>query len=193
MIKIKKILFPLFSLFLIYRSIELVRKLIASKPNDYSNPDVLTISSLLTLFITGIFAFPGFAYATSRILPDSYYKIKKPKVLNWIYKILGVKYFTALLLIAFWGRKKNRKKYFDGTRKGLQNFIYQTKQSEFGHMSAFLVILVISIFLLGHGYFYLSIIVSLINIIGNLYPIILQRFHRMRIEKLTMYKNPKKN
>ena len=184
MIKLKKILFPLFSLFLIYRSIELVRKLNSSNPNDYSNLEVLSISFLLTLFITGIFAFPGFAYATSRILPDSFYKIKNPKVLNRIYKILGVKYFTAFLLFAFWGRTKNRKKYFDGTRKGLQNFIYQTKQSEFGHLGAFLVILVISIFLLGHGYFYLSIIISLINILGNLYPIILQRYHRMRIEKL---------
>jgi len=157
----------------------------ASEPNQFTNIEALIVSFLLTLFITGIFAFIGFAYPSNRILPDSYYEIKNPIVLKHISKILGVKYFQLLLLFAFWGRKKNRKKYFNGTKKGLKNFIFQTKQSEVGHFLAFIVILISSFILLLHGYIFIVIIITLINIIGNVYPIILQRTHRLRIEKLT--------
>ena len=166
-----------------------MRDLIASKPSEFSTFEALIISFLFTLFVTGIFAFIGFAYPSSNILPDRYYKIKNPLILKWIYKVLGIKYFRLLLLFAFWGRKNNRKKYFNGTKKGLKNFIFQTKQSEFGHLGAFIVILISSIILLVHGYVFLVIITTLINIIGNLYPIILQRSHRIRIEKMSMYNN----
>ena len=92
-----------------------------------------------------------------------------------------------MLLFAFWGQKTNRRKYFNGTKTGLKNFIFQTKQSEFGHLGAFVVIVILSVILLVHGYVFLVIIVTLINIIGNVYPVILQRSHRMRIEKITKY------
>ena len=166
-----------------------MRGLISSDPNEYSNNEVLIISFLLNLFITGVFAFIGFAYPSSRILSDSYYEIKSPKVLNSISKVLGIKYFRLLLLFAFWGRKNNRKKYFNRTKKGLINFVFQTKQSEFGHLGAFVVIIIFSFILLIHGYIFLVIITTLINILGNAYPVILQRSHRMRIEKITKYNN----
>lgn len=184
---LKKILFPIFSLFLVFRTIELIKNLSTSNPNDFSFLEFLVISFLLTLFITGVFAFLGFAYPTSKFLPDDYYKIKNPKRLNQLYKILGVKYFRIFLLLIFWGRNKNRQKYFDGNRKGLLNFIYQAKQSEFGHLSALVSILIVSVYLLVHGYTLLSTVITLLNIIGNLYPVLLQRYHRIRIEKITRY------
>jgi len=182
---LKKILFPLFSLFLCYRSIELIRSLISSDPNEFNNTEALIIAFLLTIFITGIFAFVGFAYPSSRIISDKYYNNKNPKVLNKVCKVLGIKYFRFFLLFSFWGRENNRKKYFNGTKKGLENFIFQTKQSEFGHLGAFLVIGILSFILLIYGYILMVIIITLINIIGNFYPVILQRSHRMRIEKIT--------
>lgn len=180
----KKLLFPLFSLFLAFRTVELLGKLISSKPGDLSNSEVLVVAFLLSLFITGTFAFLGFAYSTSSIISDDYYKIKKPKTLSSAYELLGVKYFRVLLLLVFWARKKNRRKYFDGTKKGLRNFIYQTKQSEFGHLAAFIAIFLCSVFLLMNGFVFLSIVMTLINVLGNVYPVLLQRFHRMRIERI---------
>lgn len=182
---IKKILFPIFSIFLAYRSIDLMKSLIHSDVAGYSNFEQIVISFLLNLFITGIFAFTGFAYKTSRILPENYFKIKNPKLLNFIYRIFGIEYFRFILILAFWGRKNNREKYFDGTKRGLQNFIFQTKQSEFGHLGAFIAILISSIVLLFKGYYFLVIIASVFNIAGNFLPVILQRKHRMRIEKVT--------
>lgn len=164
-----------------------MRNIISSDPKDYGNIEVWIISFLLTLFITGAFAFIGFAYPTSRILWESYYEIKNPKRLTAISKILGIKYFQFFILFAFWGWKKNKKKYFNGTKKGLKNFIFQTKQSEFGHLGALMVILILSLILLIHGYTFLVIIITPINIFGNLYPVILQRSHRLRIKEITKY------
>lgn len=95
---------------LCYRSVELMRGLISSDPNEFSNSEVFIISFLLSLFITGVFAFIGFVYPSNRILSDNYYKIKSPKVLNFLCKILGIKYFRLFLIFAFWGRRTNRKK-----------------------------------------------------------------------------------
>lgn len=175
------------SLFLFYQSIELVKILYSSVPNEFSGLETLILSFLLTLFITGVFAFIGFAYPTSRILPDSYYKTTHPKSLKSLYKLLGIKYFRALLLIAFWGRKNNQMKYFNGTKNGLHHFVFQTKQSEFGHLGASLMIVVYSAILATQGYFYLIVIMTILNILGNIYPIVLQRFHRVRIEKIRNY------
>jgi hypothetical protein len=180
----KKIAYPLFSLFLLYRTIVLVEELISSDPMALSNNEMLRYALLLALFITGIFAFPGFAFPTNKILPEGYYKIKNPRMLLQVYHALGIKYFNFMLLAVYWGKKNNRRKYFDGTRRGLPNFIYQSKQSEFGHLDGFVTIFIVSIFLIAKGYVILVAILTVINIFGNLYPLILQRYHRIRIEKL---------
>ncbi len=139
---------------------------------------------LLSLFGTGFFAFIGFAYPTSRLIGSSYYKLRNLKMLTLTYNVLGVKYFKYLLLLFFWGTKNNRKKYFDGTKSSIKIFVYQTHQSEFGHLGGFLLLLPCSLLLAIKGYFQMSVILFIINIIGNFYPIILQRYHRIRIKKL---------
>ncbi len=105
-----------------------------------------------------------------------------------MYKILGIKYFKWLLLLFFWGKKNNREKYFDGSRRGINNLLFQSKQSEFGHLGAFFVISIIVGFLLSEKYYLLVSFAMIINIIGNFYPVILQRHHRMRVAKLMLHK-----
>jgi len=181
---IKKILFPLFSLFLLYQSVLLMKQVMSSKPDQFAGTEVWFIAGFLVLCITGIFAFPGFAYPTNRLIPLSYYKIKNPKRLKLFYRILGVNYFRIFLLVFFWGWKKNRRKYFDGTRGGIKNFIYQSKQSEFGHLAAFITISLASVILLFYKHLQVFLLLVLLNVVANLYPVILQRYHRIRIEKI---------
>jgi len=138
---------------------------------------------MINLCFTGVFAFVGFVLPTSKLLPKAYYKIKNPKLLNLIYKVIGVPVFRFFLMLLFWGRAKNRKKFFDGTRTGIRNFIYQTHQSEFGHLMAFIAINLVTIIMLYKGYSTLLILTLGINIIGNFYPIILQRHHRIRLKR----------
>ncbi len=181
---LKKLLFPLFSAFLAFRSIELVRGLLAQSPDRFSWVDMAFTAVIFNLFVTGVLAFIGFAYPSHRLLPTSYYTIRSPKWLSKAYTFLKVEIFRKAIMIVFWGSEKNRKKYFDGTRSGINNLIYQSKQSEFGHLGALVLILGVAILLLTKGYFLLFILTTIINLIGNGYPILLQRHHRMRIQRI---------
>ena len=181
---IKKILFPLFSVFLFYRTLELLKQVKGTNPLDYSNTEIAVIAILLALFVTGIFAFIGFAYPTSRLLPETYYRIKNPKRLLQVCSFLGIRYFRTFLLVFFWGWQKNRRKYFNGTRSGIHNFLYHARQSEFGHLMAFVSLLLTGLLLLFYGHVLLFLLLTLINVIGNLYPVLLQRHHRIRINKV---------
>lgn len=181
----KKILFPFISCFLLYQSISLVSYLTKTDAGRMSFYQVLMIAVLLNLFITGVFAFTGFAYPTSKILPDAYYRVRNGSSVISIYKLLGVEHFKNFLLLAFWGRQKNRKRYFDGTKNGLCNFDFQTRQSEFGHLISLIFLCIISIPLLSASHYLLTTLVLLINFIGNFYPIILQRKHRLQITRVT--------
>ncbi len=182
---IKKLLFPIFSIFLTFQSIKLVNSIYFSSIKEFNWIVIILFSIAINLFVTGIFAFLGFAFSTSKLLPDSYYKIKNAQMLSTLYQILGVKYFKMFLMVAFWGKEKNRKKYFNGSKSGVENFDYQTRQSEFGHLVAFIAILVISFMLLFKGYYTIFLATNTLNIIANFYPILLQRMHRVQIERVT--------
>lgn len=189
----KKILLSLASIFLTYRSVELLKILDNTSQSQFNWIGKIAFSFALNLFVTGIFALVGFAFLTSKILPNSYYKIKNSENLTLVYNIMGVEYFKLLLLKLFWGTEKNRKKYFNGTKTGIAHFEMQTRQSEFGHLIAFIAIVMISIFILIKGHIAIFIITTIINVIGNFYPIILQRNHRIQIERLKLIFNRRKS
>ena len=180
----KKILFSCFSAFLCYQSYGLISQIMRSNPAEFEIIDTAAVAFLLNLFVTGIFAFVGFVFPTNKVLGTSYYRIANPNRLSRVYNLLQVELFRKLLLFFFWGRGKNRAKYFNGTRKGLTNFIYQSIQSEIGHLLAFISIGVVSLVLLFFQHFEMVFMATLINVIGNLYPIILQRHHRIRIDRI---------
>lgn len=135
---------------------------------------------IINLYITGVFAFSGFALPTQRFLPPSYYNIYNSKLLSSVYRTLNVDLFKKILLATLWKGKKQRKKYFNGKVDGIRNLELQSMKSEFGHLLPFMIIFLISIYLIINHLTLLGISTLVINMIGNLYPIILQRHHRMR-------------
>jgi hypothetical protein len=181
---VKKILFPLIAIFLAFRSYEIIRTLWLADPSEFSLRIKLLLSFLLNLFITGIFAFMGFAYKTNRLLPENFYRIKNKELTSKLYNILHVEYFKKFLLLLFWGKQKNRQKYFDGSKSGLENLDYQTRQSEFGHLAALVMIQlsVVTMFIKGH--YLIAILTTALNFISNFYPVLLQRNHRIQIERI---------
>jgi hypothetical protein len=60
----KKIIFPSFGLILLYLTVEMMRQLLHAQASELDLTANLFLSFLLTLYITGMFAFPGFAYPT---------------------------------------------------------------------------------------------------------------------------------
>lgn len=177
-----------------YSAIDLISLLNRSQPTVFTIPEIIGNSIRLNLFITGVFAFPGFVFLTNKLLPDSYYQVKHPKQLIIIYNVLGVKFFKWLLLAFYWGRKKNRKNYFNGSKNGLENFDTKTRQSEFGHLASFVVILIVSLVLMAKGHIAICFMTTVMNVAGNAYPVILQRYHRIQIQRLkrVLYKRDEK-
>lgn len=180
---LKKIGLTLASLILAYNTFKLIAIFFNLPQSEFSLLAIIISASAFNLMITGVFAFLGFAYPTNKILPHAYYKIKNINSLHLIYKMLGVNYFKNFLLLTFY-RKADNKKYFNGTKAGILLFDYNTKQSEFGHLLAFGSILIVSFILLfiGHNKVFLSI--QPINIVLNLYPVLLQRKHRIQIQHI---------
>lgn len=181
---VKKILSVFISTAFVALSYYLITAVLSSTPTNYNLALTILNSWGITAFITGVFAFTGFVFATHKLFGSRYYKIKSPRILITMYKLLGISFFRKGTIFFFWGSKKNRSRFFNGTKEGLQNFIYQSKQSEFGHLGSLLVILPVSILFLSKGFLFYAIVTSSFNIIGNLYPIILQRYHRIRIENI---------
>ena len=180
----KKILFVFISIVFMVLSYYMILSILSGNPSNYNLIFIILNSWAATACITGIYAFTGFVFPTHRLFGTRYYKIYNPRLLTSSYKLLGVSLFRKGLLFFFWGAKKNRTKYFNGTRGGFENFIYQSKQSEFGHLGSLLVILPVSILFWSRGFVLFALITTVFNILGNLYPILLQRYHRIRIERL---------
>lgn len=179
----KKILFTALSLLLAYNTYKLTAVFFELPPEKFSLLGIIVSAVALNFLITGAVAFLGFVYPTSRILSNNYYQIKNPKTLNLWYKWLGVEFFRLLLLKTFY-RKKDNKKYFNGTKSGVFLFDYNTKQSEFGHLIALTLVFALSLVLLFEGHKYVFIWMQPLNILLNFYPIILQRKHRVIVERL---------
>lgn len=180
----KKILFPLIAIFLAFRSYEILKTLWLVETSEFNLWIKLLLSFLLNLFITGFFAFIGFAYKTNEILPENYYRIKNKKLIYRSSKILKIKYFKKFLLVLFWGKKKNRQKYFDGIKSGLENLDYQTRQSEFGHLGALVIIQLSVVIILIKGHYLIAFLTTTLNFISNFYPVLLQRNHRIQIQRI---------
>lgn len=180
---LRRTLYVLFSAFLVYYSSELVVDLRSAAPS-LRRWETIVWGSWLTVCLTGSFAFLGFALPTSRLLPASFYRIDREEALRTLYRYMGVRWFRRLLMIAFWGLPRNRAKYFDGTRRGLDRFDHHTRQSEFGHLAAFVVVLIAGAYFAVTGSIALSIVVCIANVAGNLYPVVLQRYHRLRIQRI---------
>ncbi|MFY0674442.1 MAG: hypothetical protein JXQ87_13655 [Bacteroidia bacterium] len=188
---IRKIIFTALSVFLIYQTINTHLALLKVWSNDtgFSLISEFFIAGFLALCITGVFAFPGFCFPTHKLIWPKYFEVKNEKRLTKVYNALGIKYFRKFLMLAYWGKEKNRNHFFNGTRNGFKNFDYQTKQAEFGHLLPFVLLCIDTIFLLALNLYVACVILFTLNVIGNLYPVILQRKSRARLQRI--YNRPK--
>lgn len=183
MIAAKKVLLSGFSLFLAYQTYKLFYLLLSQSIN-LNWVYAFFVACLINLFITGFWAFLGFAFPTHKLLTQTYYNQIHLKRVNRWYKVLKGDLFRLFLLATFWKSKKQRAKYFNGKISGIDEMIYQSKQAEFGHLAAFLLIL-ISCILLGFKNYWNTLMISIIiNVLFNFYPVLLQRYLRGRILKM---------
>lgn len=134
----------------------------------------------LALCVTGIFAFAGFALPTEKLLPDRYYRIADGDRLLALYRRTGAHWMRRLLVLA----SRAWEHYFSGSRSGLDDFERRTRKSEFGHLASFVVLLPICLDLFLSGRVLVASVALLANWIGNFYPVVIQRHHRLRIQRV---------
>jgi len=178
----KRVLFVLMSLFLTAQSYKICMATFDSYDSAWQWD--IAAGFILNLFVTGIFAFAVFSLPVERLLPESYYQIKKPKKLNKFGKNTGIEVFRKFLLATVWRDKEKQKGYFDGTVAGLDVFDVNTKKSEFGHIFPFIILSIIVAVLCFYGKWLMVFSTMIINIIFNFYPVILQRMHRVRTARM---------
>lgn len=173
----KKILFTIFSLFLVFITLDTLQSF--HKQQVHKSIIMAGLKGFYFVFcLTGIFAFTGFVFPTYKLLPEKYYTLHYPKVLIKIYNLIGVKLFGKIVVYLFYNKEKIKKTYFDGTTSSMNSFMNQTKQNEFSHLIPFVLITLVCIyfFTIGINFYIPSIFIA--NILLNLYPIIHQRHHR---------------
>ena len=178
----------LLGIFLAYQAVRSTLLLLALPTLSW--PVALLGAIALNLFATGAFAFPGFVLPTRRLLPENYYRIKRPKQLRAFYNRLGVAHFRQFLLATFWQSRTKQKSFFNGTRAGLRHFVNESRQAEFGHLGAGVVLLFVGVLLMIYDQILTAFFTTVINIVFNGYPVVLQRFHRVRIERIVERINP---
>jgi hypothetical protein len=179
---IKKILLSLGTVFLIWQSYGLIMTVPHMSFDSWLSS--IFIAWLLNLFITGVFALSGFAFPTQNLLPNSYYHVHHPEKLKGVCKVFQVELFRFLLLATLWRSKRQRKTHFNGKKDGIAQLIRQSKKSEFGHLIPLVLLVFLSAYLCFIDLWKLAALTFIINVIGNFYPILLQRHHRMRIQAL---------
>lgn len=178
----EKFLFACFSLFLIQQSYSVLTSI---EHFQFSSWWANFLAAwVLNMFVTGIFAFAVFGFPVERFLPKAYYTVYNPKRLKQVYQKLNVEAFRQALLATLWKSQKQRQKYFNGKSDGIENLVVQSMKSEFGHLLPFAILTLASIYILYLGLIQLGVFTMLFNIIGNFYPVILQRYHRMRIQRI---------
>ena len=178
---IKKIFHIIFSSFLIWQTFILAERLWHNPPTDFLDRFIDAI--FVNIFVTGIFTIV-YSFPAYKLLPSIYYKIKNPKLLKLCGQIIKIDMFKKILTSTIWKKNQNKKHFYNGLRNGLNEFEIRTMQSEFGHFVGFCIVTILAISIGITADLTIGIMILFINIIFNLYPFMLQRFHRLRINEL---------
>ncbi len=117
-------------------------------------------------------------------LASSYYNTKKWEKEGMIYQFLGVSFFRKILVWIGWEKLSKKANPVKKNIDSLLHLEYGTRQSEFGHLIIFFIVLAINIFVAIKFGFVKSLWLLILNLILNFYPIIVQRYNRPRLKKV---------
>jgi Glycosyl-4,4'-diaponeurosporenoate acyltransferase len=116
-------------------------------------------------------------------LPQSYFRVRRFENGGRLYLRFGIRIFRKLLVVARIDAC-NWLVRFSGRRSGLQNFAKGVRQAETDHLIAFLVVLLVFNYAFARGWYEVAGWLALVNVFANVYPVMLQRYNRARIESL---------
>ena len=126
------------------------------------------------LFFTHTFKLP---------LASTYYDSKKWEADGKIYKWFGIHGFRKVLVWVGWEKLNKASNPVKKSLDALKHLEYTTRQSEFGHLIIFFIVLVPTLFVAFYYGFKQSLWLLMLNVILNAYPVGVQRYNRPRLQK----------
>jgi hypothetical protein len=166
----------------------------------------LTLTSIIIAAIVSVFALThfmkmdSFAYAWAlnfllmmwvsafvevlkSPLASTYYHEKEWEQKGRIYELIGINYFRKLLVLIGWEKVIRKSNPIEKSTTTLVNLHHQTKKSEFGHLIIWYIVLCFTVVVAFQFGVLKSIWLLILNILLNLYPVLLQRYNRPRIQR----------
>lgn len=143
--------------------------------------DIFLLVALNFILFFGTMAYGFFyfhAFPLHRI-SSSYYRSKEIESLR-LYRALGVEWFRKRLINSPF-KKLNQRVYLKGRKAYIQVFHEETKRSETSHLIGLFIGLFFNIVFLIHENMVAFIASLFFNGVMNLYPILLQRYNRIKI------------
>ena len=135
------------------------------------------LNFMLMLFVS------MFSGALKSPLTSSYYNQNTWERSGEIYRYLGIDFFRKLLVWIGWEKLIRKSSPIEKNTKALAHLHYQTKRSEIDHLIIFVIVMVFNVFVATRYGILKSLSLFILNVILNLYPILLQRYNRPRIER----------
>lgn len=114
---------------------------------------------------------------------STYFEEKDFEVRGRIYELLGIHFFRKLLVWVGWEKMNKKNNPVEKNFQALIHLEYRTKQSELGHIIILIIVLGFTVFVAVKFGIMKSIWLLVLNILLNLYPILLQRYNRPRLER----------
>jgi len=113
----------------------------------------------------------------------SYLKPRKFEKSGSIYAKIGVRHFLKITPFELRARFTGVKRKTIRSRKDLNRYFRDTIIGELTHFFSFIFVVLVSIYIALTGGWWVAIILTFINVPGNLYPIFLMRYNRYRLIK----------
>ena len=101
-----------------------------------------------------------------------------------IYKYLGVYFFRKLLVLSGWERSRKKETPIRESLILLEYYEYRTRASEFGHSIIAIIIAFITVYVCMVYSFVDTGWLIFLNILLNVYPIMVQRHNRPRVRRV---------
>lgn len=100
-----------------------------------------------------------------------------------VYEATGINVFRKLLVLIGWEKLSKKSKPVEKDTESLIRLYNHTQKDELGHLIIFIIVLGFNVFVAWKFGFSRSLWLLGTNIFFNLYPILLQRYNRPRIER----------
>ena len=114
---------------------------------------------------------------------SSYYAEKTWEKRGKLYEKLGIHLFRKLLVLLGWEKMNKKANPVQNSIQALTHLEYRTKQSELAHLIIFFIVLGFTLYVALTFTFQESCSLLILNIVINVYPVLLQRYNRPRLQR----------